>query len=116
MIAATLRRKSSISNVGSFLHPTGRPYSLWPQHMIESARSFVRIAATPLRYASNWTAAQTFRPNVNLGVPLVLYGSQYPGGKIFNQAAFTPPPKGQQGDFGRNVLRGFGASLNFVAY
>ena len=49
------------------------------------------------------------RPNVNPGVPLVLYGSQYPGGKLFNKAAFTPPPKGQQGDFGRNVLRGFGA-------
>jgi len=51
----------------------------------------------------------TFRPNVNPGVPLVLYGSQYPGGKIFNQAAFAAPPTGQQGDFGRNVLRGFGA-------
>jgi hypothetical protein len=51
----------------------------------------------------------TFRPNVNPGVPLELYGSQYPGGKIFNQAAFVAPPPGQQGDFGRNVLRGFGA-------
>jgi hypothetical protein len=50
------------------------------------------------------------RPNVNPGVPLVLYGSQYPGGKIFNKAAFTAPPAGQQGDFGRNVLRGFGAT------
>jgi hypothetical protein len=50
------------------------------------------------------------RPNVNPGVPLVLYGSQYPGGKIFNKAAFTAPPVGQQGDFGRNVLRGFGAT------
>jgi hypothetical protein len=39
----------------------------------------------------------------------VLYGSQYAGGKIFNNAAFTAPPIGQQGDFGRNVLRGFGA-------
>jgi hypothetical protein len=38
-----------------------------------------------------------------------VYGSQYPGGKIFNPAAFTAPPKGQQGDFGRNVLRAFGA-------
>jgi hypothetical protein len=43
-------------------------------------------------------------------VPLELYGKQYPGGKIFNSAAFTAPPTGQQGDFGRNVLRGFGAS------
>jgi hypothetical protein len=49
------------------------------------------------------------RPNVAPGVPLVLYGSQYPGGKAFNPAAFIAPPTGQQGDFGRNVLRGFGA-------
>lgn len=49
------------------------------------------------------------RPNLNNGVPLVLYGSHYPGGKIFNMAAFTAPAAGQQGDFGRNVLRGFGA-------
>jgi hypothetical protein len=39
----------------------------------------------------------------------VLYGSQYPGGKAFNPAAFVPAASGQQGDLGRNVLRGFGA-------
>ncbi len=52
------------------------------------------------------------RPNVNPGVPLELFGPQYPGGKIFNVAAFnsTAPRNGQQGDFGRNVLRGFGAT------
>jgi hypothetical protein len=50
------------------------------------------------------------RPNVVPGVPLVLYGGGYPGGKIFNSAAFTPAPPGQQGDFGRNVLRGFDAT------
>jgi Carboxypeptidase regulatory-like domain/TonB dependent receptor-like, beta-barrel len=49
------------------------------------------------------------RPNLNPGVALELFGSQYPGGKIFNSAAFTPAPVGQQGNFGRNVLRGFGA-------
>jgi len=52
------------------------------------------------------------RPNVNLGVPLELFGPQYPGGKIFNKAAFSGAPAvpaGQQGNFGRNVLRGFGA-------
>jgi hypothetical protein len=49
------------------------------------------------------------RPNVNPGVPLELFGPQYPGGKIFNRAAFTPAPAGQQGNFGRNVLRGFAA-------
>ncbi len=55
-------------------------------------------------------ASLFFRPNVNPGVPLELHGSQYPGGKILNKAAFTAPPVGQQGDFGRNVLRGFGAA------
>jgi hypothetical protein len=50
------------------------------------------------------------RPNVNPGEPLVLYSPQFPGGKIFNKAAFTAPPAGQQGNFGRNVLRGFAAA------
>lgn len=54
------------------------------------------------------------RPNVIAGAPLVLYGSQYPGGKIFNIAAFTPAPAGQ-GNFGRNVLRGFDATQADVA-
>jgi hypothetical protein len=56
------------------------------------------------------------RPDVVPGVPLVLYGAQYPGGKAFNSAAFTAPPTGQQGDFGRNVLRSFGAWQADVAF
>ena len=56
------------------------------------------------------------RPDVVPGMPLVLYGSQYPGDKAFNPAAFTAPPTGQQGDFGRNVLRGFGAWQADVAF
>src|SRR5262249_51284323 len=55
------------------------------------------------------------RPNLNPGVPLELHGTQYPGGKIFNRAAFNAAPAGQQGNFGRNVLRGFGASQSDVA-
>ncbi len=49
------------------------------------------------------------RPNLNAGVPIELNGSQFPGGKILNRAAFTPAAVGTQGNFGRNVLRGFGA-------
>ena len=49
------------------------------------------------------------RPNLNAGVPLEIHGAQFPGGKIFNRAAFTAAPAGTQGNFGRNVLRGFGA-------
>src|SRR5262249_11919156 len=55
------------------------------------------------------------RPNVNPGVPLELFGPQYPGGKIFNRAAFSATSDGQQGNLGRNVLRGFGASQADIA-
>jgi hypothetical protein len=50
------------------------------------------------------------RPDVVLGVPFYLYGPQYPGGKAINAAAFSSPPAGQQGNLGRNALRGFGAA------
>ena len=49
------------------------------------------------------------RPNVLPGVPLEIHDSQFAGGKIFNRAAFATAPAGTQGNFGRNVLRGFGA-------
>ena len=50
------------------------------------------------------------RPNVVPGIPLESFGPGYPGGKIFNPAAFNPASAGQQGDFGRNVMRGFDAA------
>ena len=57
------------------------------------------------------------RPDVVVGQPLYLYGSQYPGGKALNPAAFISPPLDpttgaplRQGDLGRNALRGFGAA------
>ena len=56
------------------------------------------------------------RPNVIPGLPLVLYGSQYPGSKILNGAAFTEPPMGQQGNLGRNVLRAFRTSQTDIAF
>jgi hypothetical protein len=50
------------------------------------------------------------RPDVVGNQPLYLYGSQYPGGKAFNPAAFANPASANaQGDLGRNTLRGFGA-------
>ena len=57
------------------------------------------------------------RPDVVTGQPFYLYGSQYPGGKAFNPAAFTSPPIDpttgfpvRQGNLPRNALRGFGAT------
>jgi hypothetical protein len=56
------------------------------------------------------------RPNVVPGQPFELFASRYPGGKIFNSAAFIETAPGTQGDFGRNVLRGFGATQADVAF
>lgn len=50
------------------------------------------------------------RPDYVYGQPLYLHGDGYPGGKVFNPAAFdavTPVAQGRQGTLGRNVLRGF---------
>ena len=49
------------------------------------------------------------RPDLVPNVPVYLYGSQYPGGKAINAQAFSTPASGQQGDLGRNALRGFSA-------
>ncbi len=65
------------------------------------------------RLAGGFTS---IRPDLVLGQPLYLSGSQYPGRKAFNAAAFTAPPTDasgnplRQGDVGRNALRGFGAT------
>jgi hypothetical protein len=73
----------------------------------------------------------TVRPDLATGVPLYLFGSQYPGGKAFNNTPgaiaggcpdgsqsigpFCPPPTAngipvRQGGLSRNALRGFGAT------
>jgi hypothetical protein len=57
------------------------------------------------------------RPDLVPGQSMYLYGSQFPGAKAFNLAAFTNPPIDpntglplRQGDVPRNFLRGFGAT------
>ena len=79
-----------------------------------SVQSFVLArSAPPVNIAgATFIAGGTLlapRPNLIAGVPLEIQGSQFPGGKIFNRAAFASAPAGTQGNFGRNVLRGFGA-------
>ncbi len=86
----------------------------WSLDSFVIARSAPPVDVVGAIYFSAGTALYP-RPNLISGVSLELFGSQYPGGKIFNSAAFTTPPVGQQGNFGRNVLRGFGATqLDFA--
>jgi Carboxypeptidase regulatory-like domain/TonB-dependent Receptor Plug Domain len=57
------------------------------------------------------TAQTSLRPDLVPGVPVWLRGSQYPGGRALNPAAFdsaTPAADGRQGDLGRNAISGFG--------
>ena len=54
--------------------------------------------------------------NLVPGEPTYLYGSQYPGRKAINPAAFSLPADGLSGDAPRNFVRGFGAAqLNLAA-
>jgi carboxypeptidase family protein len=90
-----------------FLHTA---FSGWSLDSFILARSAPPVNLVSAAYLAGGTELYP-RPDVNPGVPLVLYGSQYPGGKIFNEAAFSlqPSKDHRQGDFGRNVLRGFDA-------
>jgi len=61
-------------------------------------------------------AAVLIRPDAVAGEHFELFGSQYPGGKAINRAAFTDPPVDsngnplRQGNLPRNGLRAFGAA------
>ena len=86
----------------------------WSVSGIVSARSAPPVNIVGGIFFASGTALYP-RPNLVPGVPLELHGNQYPGGKIINPAAFTSAPEGQQGNFGRNVVRGFAASQADVA-
>jgi hypothetical protein len=54
--------------------------------------------------------------NLVANQPIYLYGSQFPGGKAINPAAFSVPAIGTSGTAPRNFVRGFGATqLNLAA-
>lgn len=70
---------------------------------------FARSALPSDMYTLNAAYSQV-RPDVIPGKQLYLYGSVYPGGKSYNPIAFAVPPVNElEGNFGRNVMRGFNA-------
>ncbi len=107
----------------------------WSVQNIIQARSALPVNV----FYSSLSSAVSFgpfrsaiRPDVVPGIPLYLFGSQFPGGKIINNTAgavaggcaggsqsigpFCPPPTDvngvplRQGNLGRNALRGFTAA------
>lgn len=93
-----------------------------------SSENFVVARSSPPAGVSDFNAlllacnlsggiSAEFRPDLVPGQPLYLHGSQYPGGKAFNPAAFSHVPADplngcplRQGNVPRNFLRGFGAT------
>ena len=98
----------------------------WSLQSVIQARSAPPVDIMDTHFTQQLQGATAaVRPDVNVGVPLYLFGSQYPGNKALNPAAFTDPattPIGcvagvdfpcspaRQGTLGRNTLRGFGAT------
>jgi len=97
----------------------------WSLQNIIQVRSAPPVNVYNSRFSELNNAFTLVRPDLVPGIPLYLYGSQYPGGEIFNntpnqggsgcKGPFCPPPANgnvpaRQGNLGRNVLRGFGAT------
>ena len=87
----------------------------WSLEQIFQIRSAPPINLYDSTFSGLFNALTEVRPDVVAGTAFYLYGSQFPGGKAFNAAAFVPPPVDssgnalRQGDLSRNALRGFGA-------
>jgi hypothetical protein len=95
----------------------------WSAKSVVIARSAtpVNVSDSSFFFLSN--SETVVRPDIIPGIPLYLYGSRYPGGKIINNTAnqggsgcigpFCSPPVDangtplRQGTLGRNALRGF---------
>ena len=110
--------------VPAFTNAIVRGWSV--QNVIQSRSAPpVTVYYSSLSYANPFSTA--IRSDLVPGIPLYLYGSQYPGGKILNNTPneggpgcigpFCPPPTDpntgtplRQGNLGRNALRGFGAT------
>ena len=90
----------------------------WSTDNFIMARSAAPVAIVDLNFVTLANGfAGDIRPDFVQGQPLYLYGSQYPGGKAFNPAAYANPPTDpntgvpiRQGNVPRNPLRGFGAT------
>lgn len=84
----------------------------WDIDGVVQVRSGFPINVVSSSIAVPGVTSNTFlRPDLVPGVPVWLYGDQYPDRKALNPAAFdaaTPNVQGRQGDLGRNALSGFG--------
>jgi hypothetical protein len=83
---------------------------------------FVFRTAFPLTlngtFLTNPTTGLQYYSGLNIvaGQPIYIYGTQYPGGRALNKAAFSLPMGGSAGNAPRNFVRGFDATqINLAA-
>jgi len=81
----------------------------WSIDDLVIARSALPATAIGNTFSIVAGTAFAARPNLVPGVPLYIYGPQFPGGKAFNKAAFKSTVGATQGNLPRNFLRGFPA-------
>jgi len=99
----------------------------WSLQSLIQAHTAAPITIDDSEFEYLLNKAVAVRPDVVPGIPIYLYGSQYPGGKILNNTVgaatcsdgspsigpFCPPPTDangnplRQGDLGRNTVRGY---------
>ena len=102
----------------------------WSLQNIIQVRSAPPVDVFNSNFSTVLNGFANVRPDVVPGIPLYLFGSQFPGGKAFNNTVatgacpdgsdrigpFCSPPTDangnpvRQGNLGRNALRGFGAT------
>lgn len=89
----------------------------WSLQNIVQFRSSVPVNVFDSTFTKLLNAHTEIRPDLVANQPIYSFGSQYPGGKAFNAAAFQDPPVDsntglplRQGNVPRNFLRGFGAA------
>ena len=88
----------------------------WSVQTVFQARSAPPVTVYDSRFSELFSGATDIRPDRVPGQPLYLTGSQFPGSRAINPAAFVDPPVDEngnptrQGNVPRNSLRGFGAT------
>jgi len=87
----------------------------WSLDTTAIARSATPVNLIAQSFSINGSVFVNVRPDIVPGVPFYVNDPMGAGGRRINAAAFAQPPAGQQGDLGRNALRGFGATqLDFT--
>jgi Carboxypeptidase regulatory-like domain len=95
---------------------TSALFGSWGTDLRFTARTGFPVTLQGNEFADPTTGDEAYSGlNLVPGVPVYVYGAQYPGGRSINSGAFTLPTGTELGDAPRNFVRGFGEDeFNFA--